>query len=580
MTALKAICAFGVCGLLLTLIACGGGGSSGMPTPTPTPVAGVTVSPSSATVALGAAQGFTAAGPTGAPVTVNWSQNPAIGTLQPNGSTVMFVAPSNFPSPNTVTITATLQSDSTKSSSAMLTVVYPNNTHQGEATPVKLGTSGGNSTDSNTVGTKTTCCSGTLGSLVTRGGNFFILSNNHVLDKSDRGGTGDPIGQPGLIDNNCSPGTVVANLTQFPAVKPANGTDGPAPSNVDAAIAQIVSGTVDTSGAILDLGAAGPSSIAAAPPSATLAVPATVLGTNEGVAKVGRSTGLTCSTLQAINVTVSVDYNAVCGGAKAFTSMFTNQVIVNGGNFSAAGDSGSLIVTSDKAQPVALLYGGNSTTSSGNPISEVLNVFKSGVNSATMVGGADHAVSCVPTASSSAGPSASAAGTLSPQESQRVAGVRQRRAAQLMEDPAVTAVSIGASADNPGEGAVVIRLSGSPRSAIPQALDGVRTRIVRAQPEGAQMPVLNVGDLDYAASVKENHAGALMSQSGIQGIGVGRSDDNPQETAIVIYVLSGVSHPQIPATFEGVRTKIVEGDRFRAFGWGKETRPAVKCVKP
>jgi hypothetical protein len=69
-----------------------------------------------------------------------------------------------------------------------------------------------------------------------------------------------------------------------------------------------------------------------------------------------------------------------------------------------------------------------------------------------------------------------------------------------------------------------------------------------------------------------------MSQPGIQGVGVGRSNDNSAETAIVIYVLSGQPRPAIPAVLEGVRTKIVEGDRFRAFDWGKETRPGGRCA--
>src|SRR5262249_43945325 len=253
MTILKLVC---LCGLLSLLVACGGGGSSAAPTPTPTPSSGLNVSPASAAVALGATQSLTATSSTGGVVNVTWSQNPAIGTLQPNGNTVMFVAPSSFPSPNKVTVTATSQADSTKSASAVLTVVFPNDNHQGEAAPIRLGTSGGNSTDSTTSGNTTTCCSGTLGTLVTRGGSFFILSANHVLDKSDHGAPGDPIGQPGLIDNNCNPGMLVANLTQAATLKPASGTNGPAPSNVDAAIAQIVAGKVDTSGAILDLGAA------------------------------------------------------------------------------------------------------------------------------------------------------------------------------------------------------------------------------------------------------------------------------------------------------------------------------------
>jgi hypothetical protein len=380
---------------------------------------------------------------------------------------------------------------------------------------------------------------------------------------------------------------LVANLTQAAALKPNPCTmtpcTGPAPSNVDAAIAQIVGGAVDTTGSILDLGAAGATSIAAAPPSVNLANPAAVLSANEGVAKSGRSSGLTCSTLMSVSTQVSVDYAASCGSTKAFTSIFNNQVIVNGGSFSASGDSGSLIVTSDSARPVGLLFGGNSTTTSANPIQDVLNnAAFGGSGSLQIVGGSDHAVSCAPQAPAPAvnpGPGVSSA-SLSEAERARVATVQQRRTAELMQDPVITAIEIGASQDNPGEGALLVKLSGAPRNPIPPLIDGVRTKIVFSATAGmAQTPVLSMDDIDRAKTTKETNAGGLMSQPGIQGVGVGRSSDNPAETAIVIYVISGMARPAIPQVLDGVRTKIVEGDRFRAFGWGKETRPAAKCVK-
>lgn len=463
---------------------------------------------------------------------------------------------------------------------------FPNDQHLAQAAPVKMGTTGGNSTDSTTSGGKITCCSGTLGALLQRGGTFFILSNNHVLDKSDRGTPGDPITQPGLIDNNCNGGMLVANLTQAAALKPNPCTStpctGPAPSNVDAAIAQIVGGAVDTTGSILDLGAAGATSIAAAPPSVTLADPTAVLMANEGVAKSGRSSGLTCSTLMSINTQVSVDYNASCGGAKAFTSTFNNQVIVNGGTFSASGDSGSLVVTSDSARPVGLLYGGNSTTTSANPIQDVITAFTNGSGTPVVVGSGDHPVSCKPQAPAPAanpGPGASSA-SLSETERRRVGAVQQRRAAELMQDSAITSADIGASEDNPGEGALVVQLSAAPRNPIPPVIDGVRTKVVFSPRSGmAQIPALSPDDMERAKATKETYAGGLMSLPGIQGVGVGRSNDNVAETAIVIYVISGMARPVIPQLLDGFRTKIVEGDRFRAFGWGKETRPAVKCVK-
>jgi hypothetical protein len=576
---LKGICALF---LVLGLVACGGGHSSAPPTPTPTPTSSsIKISPSSAVVALSAAQIFTATNSQGTPVNVNWSISPGgVGTFQPSSTTASFQAPASFPATHTATVMATLQSDATQTATASVTVAFPNDNHLSEAAPVKLGTSGGNATDTS----GRSCCSGTLGALVIRGGTLFILSNNHVLAKSGLGTIGDAITQPGLVDNNCNPGNTVANLSQMAALKPSPCTGtctGPAPSNVDAAIAQIVAGQVDPLGSILDLGAAGSSSIAAAPPSATLAVPAAVLASNEGVAKSGRTSGLTCSTLQSIITTVSVDYSASCGGAKAFTSTFSNQIIINGGSFSAGGDSGSLVVTSDTAQPLGLLFGGNSTSTSANPIQDVLNAFKSGANNATMVGGGDHAVSCDPTASSpSAGPSPGAsAAQISIEERNRVADVRAKQAPMLLQDSAIASVEIGASEDSPGEGALVIQVSATPKTPIPAVMDGVRTKIVSQNTGRGQAPVLAAGDIDQTIAVKESHAAALMSQPGIQGVGVGRSSDNPSETAVVIYVISGQDHPPIPQLLDGVRTKIVEGGRFRAFAWGKDTAPATKCTK-
>jgi hypothetical protein len=571
--------------LSLVFIGCGGGGS-------PPPV--LNVSPSTATVALSGIQQFNLLSGTGTGVIVpaTWSVNGVQGgnaTVGTIDSTGKYTAPAAFPSPDTLMVTGTA---SAGSANANLTVVFPNDNHLKQAPPVKLGTTGGNSTDLVNHGTTISCCSGTLGSLVQRGSTLFILSNNHVLDKSDTGTVGDPIGQPGLVDNNCSAGAVVANLTEHAALKPTSVTTtgacagqpapcGPAPSNVDAAIATIVPGQVDTSGTILDLGAAGVSSIAAAPPSATLANPSTVLATNEGVAKSGRSTGLTCSTLQAVVTTVSVVYDTACGGATAFTASFANQVIINGGSFSAAGDSGSLVVTSDTAQPVALLYGGNSTSTSANPIVDVLKAFNNGTQP-SIVGGPDHAVSCAPTASNPSASPASGFSALSAQERLRVAAALQKHAPVLMQDPAVKSVTAGASEDSPGEGALVIQVSGLTRAPIPAVMDGVRTKVVLSSQAGpSPIPVLNTGDMDQAIAVKESHTEALMAQAGgaIQGVGIGRSNDNPAEPAIVIYVITGMPRPVIPAVLDGVRTKIVEGDRFRAFGWGKETVPATRCMQ-
>lgn len=557
------------CCFLLVLISCGGGGSGTPPPPN------LIVSPSSISVGLGATQQFSATSNSLA-VSATWSVggvqggNSTVGTIDSNG---FYHAPTSFPSPNNLTVMAT---SSSASATASLTVVFPNNNHGSEATPVQLGTSGGNSNDSVTSGNTITCCSGTLGALVNKGGVLFILSNNHVLDKSSFGTIGDPITQPGLVDNNCKGGTTVANLTAAAALKPnpcsTTPCSGPAPSNVDAAIAQIVPGMVDTSGAILDLGAASSTSIAAAPPSSTLAVAANVLSANEGVAKSGRSSGLTCSNLSSVSTSVSVDYDQSCGGAKAFTSTFSNQVIINGGNFSSSGDSGSLVVTSDTARPVGLLYAGNSTSTTANPIQDI----STALGPFTVVGGPDHSVSCEPTASASSATTTAGtqSATLTTQEKDRVSAAKESYAGKLLQNSAVTDVSVGASADNPKEGALLVTVNAA--TSVPAQVGGVRTRVVYAN---GSAPRAGVDIINSAIKIKDAHAGSLMSQSGIQGVGVGVSDDNPAEAAMVIYVISGMPHPEIPVVMDGLRTKIIEGDRFRAFGWGHETKPAACSVK-
>jgi hypothetical protein len=449
--------------------------------------------------------------------------------------------------------------------------IFPNDTASAQSAPVKLGTSGGNDLD---VGA-TVCCIGTLGSLWTHVGttNPVILSNNHVLDKSGNGAAGDAIIQP--LQAICRVGhpvpLTVANLTQAAALKPvANETTGPcqgnttplcghSPSNVDAAYAQIVAGQVDLSGTILDLGPVGTTSIAAAPPSATIGVPAL----NEAVGKSGRTTGLTCSNIQSLNVTILVNYDASCGGAVAFTAYFTNQVTISGGSFSGPGDSGSLVVDTGTSRAIGLLYGGNTTSTVANPIQDVINAF-GGPAAFSIVGGADHTVSCAHTATASATQVGTTQAALLPQERQRVTAVQQRRAAQLMHDGSIKSVTVGASADNPNEGALLIQASGDAIPHVPATIDGVRTRLVF---DATANPHFSIGaqEIDRATIVKEAHVGSLMGQPGIQGVGVSVSADNPAETAIAIYVIQGQVHPVIPATIDGIRTKVFEGTAFKTY---------------
>src|SRR5215208_1219436 len=192
-----------------------------------------------------------------------------------------------------------------------------------------FGVSGGNVNDHSSA----FCCSGTLGSLITDGSTQYILSNNHVLARSDQAVAGEDVSQPGLIDNSCRVATLVADFT------------GAAPlgSNVDAAVAQLRPGQMDSTGFIEDIGVPGNSIVNA---SVGLAV-----------AKSGRTTGFTTGTVSSINTSVSVRYPKSCGANGGTARTFTNQVIINSSTFSAGGDSGSLILTNNASHnPVALLF--------------------------------------------------------------------------------------------------------------------------------------------------------------------------------------------------------------------------------
>ncbi|HZS28850.1 MAG TPA: Ig-like domain-containing protein [Candidatus Angelobacter sp.] len=538
--------------MLACMVGCGGG-SSGQPTPTPTPFNTSSVTPSGVSVPIGGTQQFTGIG---FPGTITWTISPSIGTID---STGLYHAPATFPSPNNLTVTAT--SGSTTSSTSA-SVVFPNDNAGAQSAPVKLGSSGGNALD---VGAKV-CCIGTLGSLWTRADlpNPVILSNNHVFARSGQGTPGEAIGQPGQAACFNAPITV-ANLTEQATLVPAGtqqGRTGAAPSNVDAAIAQIIAGQVDTAGTILDLGASGTTTIAAAAPSATIATPAL----NMGVAKSGRTTGLTCSTISSINTSVTIAYETSCGtGVTAFNATYTGQVVVNGGNFSAGGDSGSLIVTKDSAEPVALLYGGSTTDTVANPIQDVIAAFKNGANALTPVGGADHAVSCAPENSAGAQVAGGLSTTvpISASEHTRVAAV-QGHAATLLKDAAIEGFAVGASADSPGEGALIIKASRGLSTPVSPVIDGVRTRVVFDRASGAQ-PIIGQTEIDRATATKEAHVNEFMGKPGIQGMGVSISADNPAETAISIYVIEGTEHPPIPATIDGVRTRIFSGSQFKAY---------------
>ena len=308
------------------------------------------------------------------------------------------------------------------------------------------GVSGGNVNDRS----KAFCCSGTLGALVAdSAGTRYILSNNHVLARSGAAVAGEDVSQPGMIDNNCQVADLVADLAYAAPL---------GSSNVDAALAQLRTGAMAADGEIMDIGVPG-----------SPVVPAVGMS----VQKSGRTTGHTIATVSAIDLSVQVQYQQGCGSGKKFRVTYTNQVAISSSTFSAGGDSGSLILTSNR-NPVGLLFAGSSTTTIANPIDEVLLRLGSAAGGKTFSfdlsggggGGGNRGQGRLESA-------------LSPDEIDRGSRAKNAHERRLMDDPAVLGVGVGEDELNPGRAAVVVLVRrGAAANGLARQLDGVAVRVI------------------------------------------------------------------------------------------------------
>ena len=462
---------------------------------------------------------------------------------------------------------------------------------------IALGTSGGNDNDYDTYLDRSgnpyiaDCCGGTLGALVEDAAhNQYILSNNHVLAESDQAMIGDTIDEPGLIDNGCVPqshaGSIlrpVGSLKYFvPLATPQ--------SNVDAALAAVVSGAVDHTGSILQLeaprsNASGPrtgSPLGAAPPMAGFgeSLNAANIGNIE-LAKSSRTTGLTCSTVETVDLSVRVDYFKDCAETQPYYSKtFTGQIGIAGDKFSDSGDSGALIVDSSNAQPVGLFFAGGTDgdgygLSLANPIGDVLRELSTQAGSQfNIVGTATpHKVACIRYDDSS--PVAPAI-RVSSEEMERAQLVAETTGISLVNpETGVLATAAGKSLDNPGEAALIVYVDKTKQHVnVPRTFDGVRTQIIPTDPAALARsaapaaPVMASGihlsdsALSAAESVVRDYASRLMTDPAVFGVGVAQSRDNPADPALLVLVDISRTPRSMPATLGGLRIRYMKLHRF------------------
>ncbi len=334
---------------------------------------------------------------------------------------------------------------------------WPQNTAD-QSRPIELGTSGGNIKD---ISSKY-CCTGTLGALVKdTNGVQYILSNNHVLARTNLGKMGEAIIQPGLGDQEipCNKDTAdkVANLTKFVSIS----FKGSRSNTVDAAIAQVRNDCVDPDGNTVNCVDSSGSILGIGPISGTIVRPTSRMS----VQKSGRTTGLTDATISAVNVSLFVTYNKTCGMGSQL-ARFSNQFKIDGAGFSSGGDSGSLIVQNSPSTPAAvgLLFAGSSTTTFANPISSVLSALR---------------VSLVGTSTGShALPMAEQVDQIAVQAT---AGVKERHENRFMQMRGVVGMGVGlpeAATEGPVIEVYVKKLTRALKLNIPATLEGVPVKII------------------------------------------------------------------------------------------------------
>ncbi len=318
------------------------------------------------------------------------------------------------------------------------------------------------------------CYTGTLGGLVEDTFNptvRYALSNNHVLARENAASIGEAIIQPGLLDQSkCALGAdygadVVAHLSNFVPLNLKSVPVGKPNNTVDAAIAELVPGTMSETGEILDIGLLDP-----VPATAAIGMPVT---------KSGRTTGQTHGMVSAVDVSIAVQYSNGFG-------LFKKQIRISGLNgqaFIRPGDSGALLLTdtTEPPQALGLLFAGGEFDAFANPIDAVLGAL------GVAMAGCSESPACLSVASDGGkgGGKRGQKGGGKPKARSLAPGltiasaVKARHEDSLFRNPAV--VGTGISLNESGDAIIEIYTKHGLRRAkrkLPRRLDGIPVRII------------------------------------------------------------------------------------------------------
>jgi hypothetical protein len=186
---------------------------------------------------------------------------------------------------------------------------------------------------------------GTLGALVSRGGETFQLSNNHILAFENKLPLGSSIVQPGMLDGGTFPAGKVGELADFVRLTPSG-------NKVDAALARVLTSFSAQPFTQVRIGTAQPGSAIE----------------GEQVHKVGRTTGYTVGVIEDVAADFPVRF-----ANKVYR--FDDQILIAGVGepFALDGDSGALVVNTSNDTAIGLIFAGSNEFSAANHIAEVLS---------------------------------------------------------------------------------------------------------------------------------------------------------------------------------------------------------------
>ena len=352
-----------------------------------------------------------------------------------------------------------------------------------QSRPIKLGTSGGNVKDI----TSRECCDGTLGALVEKKGTHYILSNNHVLARTNKAKIGEAIIQPGLGDQRpvCLPLNPDADTVAFLSAKKKVKFGVNKNNKVDAAIAEVVPGAVKSNGEIIGIGVPGTNPVEA------------FVGMR--VKKSGRTTGLTRGLVFAVNGTASVEYPKKCGSDTVSFAEFDDLIFIQGNNgqpFINGGDSGSMVYEHRKncPSPVGLVFAGGEDLAAASPAATVQRIVGKLNPKGPM-----HFVGCENTVSATSNTTSMAAASnkssavsevsqvsrpvLDEQQIKLATRAMRNRKQDLFEIRSVHGFGIGVTLYGPAEPAIYVFASESPeevRKHLPDTLDGYQVEVFKA----------------------------------------------------------------------------------------------------